>query len=79
MDAIDIGEEDGRDPCMIAVPSMLIVAPNGTVKEATAFETPIRSVTQRKVTGIVAFRARRREGETRAGRILGAGRSAEVD
>ena len=40
---------------MIAVPSMLMVAPNGTVNEATELSTPNRWVTVRKVTGIVAL------------------------
>ena len=39
---------------MIAVPSILIVAPRGTVKEATLLSTPTLSVTARKVTGMVA-------------------------
>ena len=40
---------------MIAVPSMLIVAPNGTVNDATELLTPKRWVLVRNVTGIVAF------------------------
>ena len=42
-------------PCMIAVPSMLIVAPSGTVKDATVFETPSLSTRVSSVTGMVAL------------------------
>ena len=41
-------------PCMIAVPSILIVAPTGTTKDETSFFTPKSSVTVFNVTGIVA-------------------------
>ena len=41
-------------PCMIAVPSMLIVAPSGTVNEPMESCTPSRSSTVRRVTGSVA-------------------------
>ena len=34
---------------------MLMVAPKGMVNEATELSTPIRLVTVRKLTGIVAF------------------------
>tara|TARA_Y100000739_G_C20296962_1_gene323650 strand:- start:58 stop:276 length:219 start_codon:yes stop_codon:yes gene_type:complete len=39
---------------MIAVPSILIVAPTGTTNEETSFLTPRSSVTVLRVTGIVA-------------------------
>jgi hypothetical protein len=42
-------------PCMIAVPSMLIVAPSGIVKEATERSTPSLSSTVRRFTGRVAL------------------------
>ena len=42
-------------PCMIAVPSMLMVAPSGTVNEAIRFLTPRHLVAVSMVTGIVAF------------------------
>ena len=41
-------------PCIIAVPSIFMVAPTGTTKEATSFFTPRSSDTVFKVTGIVA-------------------------
>ncbi len=41
-------------PCIIAVPSMLIVAPKGIVKEDTSHETPI-SDSLFMFKGIVAF------------------------
>ena len=41
-------------PCMIEVPSMLIVAPKGIVKEDTSRETPI-SDNFSMFNGIVAF------------------------
>ena len=41
-------------PCIMAVPSMLMVAPIGTVNEATLFFTPILYSTVRSVTGMVA-------------------------
>ena len=41
-------------PCIMAVPSMLMVAPIGTVNEATLFFTPILYSTVRRVTGMVA-------------------------
>ena len=41
-------------PCMMAVPSMLTVAPNGTANDATSLFTPIRCSTVRNVTGNVA-------------------------
>ena len=41
-------------PCMIEVPSILIVAPRGIVNEETSFETPI-SANFSKFNGIVAF------------------------
>ena len=41
-------------PCMIAVPSMLIVAPRGTVNDPIESSTPRRSSTVRSVTGRVA-------------------------
>ncbi len=40
---------------MIAVPSILIVAPNGTIKEAVEFSTPKRFSVALNVTGIVAL------------------------
>ena len=40
-------------PCIIAVPSIFIVAPNGMVNEDTSLETPI-SVNFSKLIGIVA-------------------------
>ena len=40
-------------PCMIAVPSILIVAPSGMVNDDTSLETPI-SVSFSKLIGIVA-------------------------
>ena len=39
---------------MIAVPSILMVAPTGTTKEETSFFTPKSSVTVFRVIGIVA-------------------------
>ncbi len=57
-------------PCMIAVPSMLIVAPNGTVNEATELSTPTRCVTDRNVTGIVAFEDAVENAKICAGRIF---------
>ena len=39
----------------MAVPSIFIVAPKGTVNDATFLFTPILSITVFKVTGIVAF------------------------
>ncbi len=42
-------------PCMIAVPSMLIVAPSGTVNEAMELFTPSFCSTVFRVTGIVAL------------------------
>ena len=42
------------NPCMIAVPSIFIVAPTGTTNAETSFLTPSSSVTVFKVTGIVA-------------------------
>ena len=39
---------------MMAVPSMLMVAPRGTAKEATLLDTPSLYSTVRKVTGKVA-------------------------
>ena len=42
-------------PCIIAVPSILIVAPKGTVNDAIFLFTPILSTTVLSVTGIVAF------------------------
>ena len=39
---------------MIAVPSMLIVAPTGITNEETSFFTPSSSVTVLRVTGMVA-------------------------
>ena len=39
---------------MIAVPSILMVAPRGTVNDETLLETPNRCSTVRIVTGIVA-------------------------
>ena len=39
---------------MMAVPSILMVAPRGTVNEATLLSTPRRFSTVRNVTGIVA-------------------------
>ena len=42
-------------PCMIAVPSMLMVAPSGIVKEATELLTPWCFSTVSIVTGSVAF------------------------
>ena len=50
VDAINIVAK----PCMIAVPSILIVAPTGTTKDETSFFTPKSSVTVFNVTGIVA-------------------------
>ena len=41
-------------PCIIAVPSILMVAPNGTEKEAMLLSTPNFFSTVRKVTGNVA-------------------------
>ena len=41
-------------PCMMAVPSMLMVAPSGTVKDAMEFGTLNRLVNALSVTGIVA-------------------------
>ena len=41
-------------PCIIAVPSILIVAPTGTTNEAISFLTPISWFTVFNVTGIVA-------------------------
>ena len=41
-------------PCIIAVPSMFIVAPTGITNEETSFLTPNSSVTVLRVTGIVA-------------------------
>ena len=41
-------------PCIIAVPSIFIVAPTGTTKDETSFLTPRSSVTVFRVTGIVA-------------------------
>jgi type IV secretory pathway VirB2 component (pilin) len=42
-------------PCMIAVPSMLTVAPSGIVKEATELWTPSFSSVVRRFTGRVAL------------------------
>ena len=42
------------NPCIIAVPSIFIVAPTGTTKDETSFFTPRSSVTVFKVTGMVA-------------------------
>ena len=42
------------NPCIIAVPSILIVAPTGTTKDETSFFTPSSSVTVFNVIGIVA-------------------------
>ena len=41
-------------PCIIAVPSILMVAPTGTTNAETSFLTPRSSVTVFKVTGMVA-------------------------
>ena len=41
-------------PCMIAVPSMLMVAPRGTVNEPIELSTPRRRSTVSRVTGSVA-------------------------
>ena len=41
-------------PCMMAVPSMLMVAPSGTEKPATLLLTPRRFSTVRSVIGNVA-------------------------
>ena len=41
-------------PCMIAVPSILMVAPRGTEKPATLLFTPSRFSTVLSVTGKVA-------------------------
>ena len=42
-------------PCMIAVPSILIVAQSGTVKDPIEEFTPILFFTVSKVIGIVAL------------------------
>ena len=42
-------------PCMIAVPSMLIVAPSGIVNEAMELWTPSLSFVVSRVTGSVAL------------------------
>ena len=42
------------NPCIMAVPSIFIVAPTGTTKEDTSFFTPRSSVTVFNVTGMVA-------------------------
>ena len=57
-------------PCMIAVPSMLMVAPSGTVNEATAFFTPMRCSTVSSVTGMVALLLAVEKAKTSAARIL---------
>ena len=41
-------------PCIMAVPSILIVAPTGITKDETSFFTPRSSVTVFSVTGMVA-------------------------
>ena len=42
------------NPCIMAVPSILMVAPTGITKDETSFFTPRSSVTVFNVTGIVA-------------------------
>ena len=42
-------------PCMIAVPSMLMVAPSGIVKDAMELSTPSLCSTVSRVTGSVAL------------------------
>ena len=42
-------------PCIIAVPSILTVAPKGTVNEAIELSAPNRSLAALNVTGIVAL------------------------
>ena len=42
------------NPCIIAVPSILMVAPTGITNDETSFLTPRSSETVLRVTGIVA-------------------------
>lgn len=55
---------------MMAVPSMLMVAPKGIPKDATELSTPIGWVTLRRVTGMVAFDEAVENANSCAGRIL---------
>ena len=57
-------------PCMIAVPSILMVAPKGMVKEETRLAAPSRSSTVRKVTGMVALLEAVEKAKAMTSRIL---------
>ena len=57
-------------PCMIAVPSMLMVAPKGMVNDATELPTPRRVSTAVSVMGMVAALLGGAEGERHGGAHL---------
>ena len=57
-------------PCIMAVPSMLTVAPSGTVKEAMELWAPTRFLATFNVIGIVALLDEVLKAKSIAGRIF---------
>jgi hypothetical protein len=64
------GDATVATPCIIAVPSIFMVAPNGTVKAAVVLLTPMRFSNACRVTGMVALELAVLKEKKCAGRIF---------